>query len=61
MNTEELKLIVELFSTITDGALAGGITYLFVHLVGELFPWVVGGIVTSKLLDRLPKIRKRSE
>lgn len=52
----ELKLIVELFSKVTDGALIGGVSYLVLNFLQSLVPWVFGSYMFIRLLDRLPKV-----
>lgn len=52
----ELKLIVELFSKVTDGALIGGVSYLVLNFLQALVPWVFGSYMFTRLLDRLPKV-----
>ena len=56
MNTEELKMIILLFSTITDSALVGGVSYLVMNLISNLTPWFISGYVIAKLMDKLPKV-----
>ena len=56
MNNEELKLVLEIFSKVTDGAMVGGITYLLINLIQNIFPWAVGGWLGSKLIGKLPRI-----
>ena len=57
--TEELKLVVELFGRVTDGALTGAVVYLGFELVKTLVPWGVGAWLGGKLIDRLPKFKKK--
>lgn len=61
MNTEELKMIIELFSTITDGALVGGVSYLVMNLISNLTPWFISGYIITKLMDKLPKVLRDEE
>ena len=53
---EELTLIVELFSKVTNGALVGGITWMVVDLIKDIIPWCIGSITLIKLSNNLPRI-----
>jgi hypothetical protein len=55
--TEDLKLIVELFSQVTDGALYGGIAYLSFNLLTSAMPWVGGFFLLKLVLGHLPKFK----
>ncbi len=63
MDTEQLKLIVELFSNVTDGAVTGGITFLAIDLLKSVIPWFVIGYVLKLLIGTIAKIQviKQSE
>ena len=58
---EELKLIVELFSKVTDGAVYGGISFLIYKLIVDCIPWAVLDWLSGKLVDRLPRIKKKEK
>lgn len=60
MSVDELKLITEIFGKVTDGALIGGISYLIVSLIKSVVPWCIGGWAFTKLVERLPQVRKKS-
>ena len=57
MSTEELKLIIELFQGVTEGAIIGGIGWMVMSLLQTLIPWCIGGWLGSKLISRLPKVK----
>jgi hypothetical protein len=59
--TDELKIVLEMFATITDGALIGGITWLVLDFVGRMVPWFIGAYLGRLLLDKLPNIKIRDD
>jgi len=61
MNTEELKLIVELFAKVTDGALIGGVTYLLLNFLQAIVPYAIGAWCFGKLINKLPKVIRIKE
>ena len=61
MSTQELELIVSLFSKVTDGAMVGGVTYLVLSFIQGMTPWLVGGLILNNLIGKLPKIKKKED
>ena len=56
--TEELKIILELFNSVTDAALIGGISYLLiVEILAEIIPWVGGYLLLRTALQAVPKFK----
>lgn len=61
MNIEELKLIVELFGAVTDGAITGVVTYFAVDIIKLLIIWGFSTHIATKVLDKLPSIKRASK
>ena len=61
MDVEQLKLVTELFSKVTDGALYGGVTFLTIDLIKTVVPWGVGAVLGWKLIDKVPKVTLRKK
>ena len=61
MNTEELKLIVEMFSTVTDGALVGGVTYIVLQFLGKIVPWIGMGWIVKTIASHVKIIHKEGK
>lgn len=53
--TEELKIVMELFAKITDGAVTGAVVYLVLETVKSTLPWIVGWALGYRLIDKIPK------
>jgi hypothetical protein len=54
MTTDELKMILDLFGQVTDGALIGGIIYFVMQLVGTTVPWIGGYLLLKLILNKVP-------
>lgn len=57
MNVEELKLVTEMLSKVTDGALTGAIVYFGLNFIQSLVPWVFGCFLVQKIVQCIPKIK----
>ena len=55
--TEELKVLVELLSKVSDGALTGVITYLVLNFFSNLVPWLFGCYLVKQVARCVPKIK----
>ena len=55
-DTEQLKIIMDTFSNVANGALAGGVTYLILDFLAKMIPWFIGYKLGIKIIDKVPRI-----